>query len=305
VVLFGIVAYIIISRRNKAKLAAVKAKELEVEEGRKAKDIDDIMPRGMGMGMGMGGMGMGGLGMGMGMGMGGLPMMYGQNQNGVDGGGGGRRGRGRGKKNKKRYDSSDSDSVSYDDVSDGGTIKRSRRRRPRRRKDDYSSDETLSSAASSSYYARPTKATKGRHRDEKENSRHRDRRRQESTKTPTSRDDDYPLGLGPPTTSLPTGSTRKSPGRKGSMKRFQDSVFSTFDSMTNKAAKLEALKKRAIEATLLENRMQLEEKLRGEQDLEDIRRAKVTEANEKIRSAIRLEKAEEEKGKPIIEQMVR
>jgi hypothetical protein len=299
VVLFGIVAYIVISRRNKAKLAAVKAKELEVEEGRKAKDIDDIMPRGMGMGMG--GMGMGGLGMGMGMGMGGLPMMYGQN--GVDGVGGGRRGRGRGKKNKnkKRYDSSDSDSESYDDVSDGGTIKRSRRRRPRRRKDDYSSDETLSSAASSSYYARPTKATKGRHRDEKQDSRHRDRRRQESTKTPTSRDDDYPLGLGAPTTSLPTGSTRKSPGRKGSMKRFQDSVFSTFDSMTNKAAKLEALKKRAIEATLLENKMQLEEKLRGEQDLEDIRRVKVTEANEKIRSAIRSEKAEEEKGKPIIE----
>jgi hypothetical protein len=299
VVLFGIVAYIVISRRNKAKLAAVKAKELEVEEGRKAKDIDDIMPRGMGLGMGMGGMGMGGLGMGMGMGMGGLPMMYGQN--GVDGGNGGRRGRGRGKKNKKRYESSDSDSESYDDVSDGGTVKRSRRRRPRRRKDDYSSDETLSSAASSSYYARPTKSTKGRHRDEKQNSKHRDRRRQESTKTPTSRDDDYPLGLGPPTTSLPTGSTRKSPGRKGSMKRFQDSVFSTFDSMTNKAAKLEALKKRAIEATLLENRMQLEEKLRGEQDLEDIRRAKVTEANEQIRSAIRLEKAEEEKGKSMIE----
>jgi hypothetical protein len=71
--------------------------------------------------------------------------------------------------------------------------------------------------------------------------------------------------------------------------------------MTNKAAKLEALKKRAIEATLLENKMQLEEKLRGEQDLEDIRRAKVTEANEKIRSAIRLEKAEEEKGKSTIE----
>ena len=85
------------------------------------------------------------------------------------------------------------------------------------------------------------------------------------------------------------------------MKRFQDSVFSTFDSMTNKAAKLEALKKRAIEATLLENRMQLEDKLRGEQDLEDIRQAKFKEANEKIRSAIRLEKAEEEKGKSMIE----
>ena len=296
VVLFGIVAYIVISRRNKAKLAAVKAEELEVEEGRKAKDIDDIMPRGMGMGMG--GMGMGGLGMGMGLGMGAMPMMYGQN--GADGGGnGGRRGRGRGrgKKNKKRYDSSDSESESYDDVSDGGTIKRSRRRRPRRRKDDYSSDETLSSAASSSYYARPTKATKSRQRAEKENSKHRDRRRQESTKTPTSRDDDYPLGLGPPTTSLPTGSTRKSPGRKGSMKRFQDSVFSTFDSMTNKAAKLEALKKRAIEATLLEKQMQLEDGLRREQVLEDINQAKIKEANERIRS----EEAEAEKGESIIE----
>ena len=86
------------------------------------------------------------------------------------------------------------------------------------------------------------------------------------------------------------------------MKRFQDSVFSTFDSMTNKAAKLEALKKRAIEATLLEKQMQLEDKLRGEQELEDIRRAKITEANEKIRSAIRLEKAEEEKGRSIVEQ---
>jgi len=269
-----------------------------VEEGRKAKDIDDIMPRGMGMGMG--GMGMGGLGMGMGLGMGGMPMMYGQN--GGDGGGnGGRRGRGRGrgKKNKKRYDSSDSESESYDDVSDGGTIKRSRRRRPRRRKDDYSSDETLSSAASSSYYARPTKATKGRQRAEKQNGRHRDRRRQESTKTPTSRDDDYPLGLGPPTTSLPTGSTRKSPGRKGSMKRFQDSVFSTFDSMTNKAAKLEALKKRAIEATLLERQMQLEDGLRREQVLEDINQAKIKEANERIRS----EEAKEEKGESIIEEM--
>lgn len=290
VVLFGIVAYIVISRRNKAKLAAVKAKELEVEEGRKAKDIDDIMPRGMGMGMGGMGIGMGGLGMGLGMGMGGMPMMYGQN--GGDGGGGGRRGRGRGKKNKKRYDSSDSESESYDDVSDGGTIKRSRRRRPRRRRDNYSSDETLSSAASSSYYARPTKATKGRRRDEKQDSRYREHRRQEATKTPTSDRDDYPLGLGPPTTSLPTGSMRKSPGRKGSLKRFQDSVFSTFESMTNKAAKLEALRNRAIEATKLENEMKLQDDLRREQELEEIRQAKVKEANEKIRS----EKAKEEKG---------
>ena len=293
VVLFGIVAYIVISRRNKAKLAAVKAKELEVEEGRKAKDIDDIMPRGMGMGMGGMGMGMGGLGMGLGMGMGGMPMMYGQN--GGDGGGGGRRGRGRGKKNKKRYDSSDSESESYDDVSDGGTIKRSRRRRPRRRRDNYSSDETLSSAASSSYYARPTKATKGRRRDEKQDSRYRERRRQESTKTPTSSRDDYPLGLGPPTTSLPTGSMRKSPGRKGSLKRFQDSVFSTFDSMTNKAAKLEALRNRAIEATKLENEMKLQDDLRREQELEEIRQAKVKEANAKIRS----EKAKEETGESL------
>jgi len=293
VVLFGIVAYIVISRRNKAKLAAVKAKELEVEEGRKAKDIDDIMPRGMGMGMGGVGIGMGGLGMGMGLGMGGMPMMYGQN--GGDGGGGGRRGRGRGKKNKKRYDSSDSESESYDDVSDGGTIKRSRRRRPRRRRDNYSSDETLSSAASSSYYARPTKATKGRRRDEKQDSRYRERRRQESTKTPTSSRDDYPLGLGPPTTSLPTGSMRKSPGRKGSLKRFQDSVFSTFDSMTNKAAKLEALRNRAIEATKLENEMKLQDDLRREQELEEIRQAKVKEANAKIRS----EKAKEETGESL------
>jgi len=278
------------SRRNKAKLAAVKAKEAELEEGRKAKESDDYMPRGMGMG----GLAMG---MGMGMGMGGMPMMYGQND-------GGKGGRGRGKRSKKRYDTSDSESEeSYDDVSDGGTIKRSRRRRPRRRKDDrrggrrkddYSSDETLSSAASSSYYARPTKP---RHRNEKD-SKYRDRRRQESTKTPTSRGMDYPLGLGPPTTGLPTGSTRKSPGRKGSMKRFQDSVFSTFDSMTNKAAKLEALRNRAIEATKLENEMKLQDDLRREHELEEIRQAKVKEANGKIR-------AEEEKGEFVVKTMGR
>ena len=83
------------------------------------------------------------------------------------------------------------------------------------------------------------------------------------------------------------------------MKRFQDSVFSTFDSMTNKAAKLEALKKRAIEATLLERQMQLEDGLRREQVLEDINQAKIKEANERIRS----EEAKEEKGESIIEEM--
>jgi hypothetical protein len=85
------------------------------------------------------------------------------------------------------------------------------------------------------------------------------------------------------------------------MKRFQDSVFSTFDSMTNKAAKLEALKKRAIEATILEKNMQLEDGLRRERELLKINQAKIKEANEKIRSAIRLEKAEEEKGASTIE----
>jgi hypothetical protein len=85
------------------------------------------------------------------------------------------------------------------------------------------------------------------------------------------------------------------------MKRFQDSVFSTFDSMTNKAAKLEALKKRAIEATILEKNMQLEDGLRRERELDKINQAKIKEANEKIRSAIRLEKAEEEKGASTIE----
>jgi hypothetical protein len=85
------------------------------------------------------------------------------------------------------------------------------------------------------------------------------------------------------------------------MKRFQDSVFSTFDSMTNKAAKLEALKKRAIEATLIENEMKLQDGLRREEELEKINRAKIKDANEKIRSAIRLEKAEEEKGRSIVE----
>jgi hypothetical protein len=85
------------------------------------------------------------------------------------------------------------------------------------------------------------------------------------------------------------------------MKRFQDSVFSTLDSMTNKAAKLEALKKRAIEATILEKNMQLEDGLRGERELDKINQAKIKEANEKIRSAIRLEKAEEEKGASTIE----
>jgi hypothetical protein len=285
VVLFGIVAYIFISRRNKAKLAAVKAKAAEVEEGRKARDLDDAMPRGGGMG----GMGMGGLGMGMGLGMGGMPMMYAQND-GV-GGGGGRRKRNK----KKRYDSSDSES--YDDVSDGGTIKRRRRkRRGGRRKDDYSSDETLSSAVSSSYYARPTKSSKDRRRNEKENSRERDRRRQDSSRTPKSRGDEYPLGLGPSTTGLPTGSTRKSPGRKGSMKRFQDSVFSTFDSMTNKAAKLEALKKKAVEATLLDQQLKLREALAEEDRLERERRAKIRDANEQIRVEEAKEKAKEEFG---------
>jgi len=294
VVLFGVVAYIFVSRRNKAKVAARKAKEAEVEEGRKAKE-DDV-PRGMGMGMGgmgMGGMGMGG--MGMGMGMGGMPMAW--NQGGTGGGGRGR------KKKKNRYDSESSESESYDDVSDGGTIKRSRRRKPRRRKekdnrrgggrrkDDYSSDDSISSAGSSSYYARPRKDRR------KDKDRGRDRRRRDSNgRTPTSRDD-FPLGLGPPTTGLPTSSTSRSLSRKGSLgKRFHDSVFSTFDSMTNKAAKLEALRNKAIEATRIEQELKLQDDLRLEEELEKSRQAKIREANEKIKQ----EKArEEEEGKRI------
>ena len=286
--LFGIVAYIFVSRRNKAKLAAIKAKEAEVEEGRKAKDLDDV-PRGMGMGMG--GMGMGG--MGMGIGMGGMPMLWGgQNQHDRGGGGGG----GRGKRTKKRYDSDDSGSECYDSTSSNGTIWRKRRpkgRKERRkggkRKDDYSSDETLSSAASSSHYARPTK---GRGRNDKDNKRYRDRKRQESSRVPNSRGDDYPLGLGPPTTGLHTGSSRSLSKKESLGKRFRDSVFSTFDSMTNKAAKLEALRNKAIEATRIEQKLKLQDDLRREEELEKQRQAKVREANEKIR----VEKLKEEKG---------
>ena len=69
-------------------------------------------------------------------------------------------------------------------------------------------------------------------------------------------------------------------------------MFSTFDSMTNKAAKLEALRNKAIEATRIEQKLKLQDDLRREEELEKQRQAKVREANEKIR----VEKLKEEKG---------
>lgn len=62
--------------------------------------------------------------------------------------------------------------------------------------------------------------------------------------------------------------------------------------MTNKAAKLEALRNKAIEATRIEQKLKLQDDLRREEELEKQRQAKVREANEKIR----VEKLKEEKG---------
>jgi hypothetical protein len=288
VVLLGVVVYIFMSRRKKAKVADLKAKEAEMEEGGRRKND-------LGGGYGLGGMGVVGMGMGgvgMGMGMGGMPMMWSQGQG--NGTGGGRK-----KRRKKRYDSEDeSDSdESYDSLSesDGGTIRPRRRRRPRGKKEgrrgrggkyDYSSDESVAST----FYARPRK-------DKSRNDRYDRQRDGSSWRTPTSKDSDMPLGLGPPTTGLHTGSSGKSLGRKGSLgQRFRDSVFSTYDSMKNKAARLEILRNEAIEAKRLEQELKLQAALMEEEkiEMERQRQMKIREANERLR---RETAEEEERGK--------
>jgi hypothetical protein len=295
VAVVGIVIYMFISRGKKKRAAAQKAKELEIEEGKKRKESDDA-PRGLplGMGMGMGGLGMG-MG-GMGMGMGGMPMVYGQGQ-GVGNGKGKSGGRGRRRYSDLEDDWSSSGTESYDDFSDGGTIRRSKRRRPRRRKErhrgkgrrrkeDNYSDGSLSSATDSTYHARPRK-DRGRREPIKQE------RRQPSRKTPAtastrSTNDDMPLGLGPPTTALRTGSSGSPLSRKKSKTdKFRDSVFSTFESMRDKAIRLKQV----------EQSLKLKEDLMREEraEAERLRQRQITMriANDQLRK----EKADEERGK--------
>lgn len=278
--------------RKRKREEAKKLKELEaLEAGRRTAEADEKVHPGGGAG-----------------GKGDLEELL----DALQGGRGRRKGRCRGSRRRDSESDSDpgSESESYDDISDGGTIRRSRRRRPRRRsrsrrdrrrrekdtrgrgrrgRDYYSSEwdsESSSEMSDATYYPRRLPR---RHRGvQMDRIRVKDGYSSPSPPGPhvPGNRRDLPLGLGPPTATVASSSTSRAPSdrsrgninprpglkRGETEKTFRDSVFSSFTSMKQAAVKLR----------IAEQKVKMKKALEAETQAEEARRAKVEEANRLI-----------------------